>query len=56
MLQKSEFIMAFVVVKNFCSVLRGMAVKLKRDIDIAAYNIIEDTKKEITDFRANIDT
>ena len=35
LLQMSEFIMAFVIVKNCFSVLRGMTVKQqKRDIDI----------------------
>ena len=55
-LQKPEFIMAFVVVKNCLQLLRGMTTKLqKRDIDIvSAYNMIDDTKKKITDLRANI--
>ena len=48
--------MAFVVVKNCLQLLRGMTTKLqKTDIDIvSAYNMIDDTKKKITDLRANI--
>ena len=55
-LQKPEFVMAFVVVKNCLQLLRGMTTKLqKRDIDIvSAYNMIDDSKKKITDLRANI--
>ena len=55
-LQKPECIMAFVVVKNCLQLLRGMTTKLqKRDINIvSAYNMIDDTKKKITDLRANI--
>ena len=54
-LQKPEFIMAFVVVKNCLQLLRGMTTELqKRDIDIvSAYNVIDDTTKKITDLGAN---
>lgn len=55
-LQKAEFIMAFVVVKNCLRLMKGMTVKLqKRDIDvISAYNMIEGIKKQICDLRKKL--
>ena len=57
MIRRPEFIMAFLEVKNCLHHLNGMTVKLqKRDIDIlAAYKLIEDTRKKIESLRANIE-
>ena len=56
-MQKSEFLMAFVVVKNCLHLLKGMTVKLqKRDIDIlSAYEMVESTRNKIEALRMNID-
>ena len=56
-IQKSEFIMAFIVVKNCLQLIKGITVKLqKRDVDvISAYNMIDDTKQKIVDLRTNLD-
>lgn len=53
-IQKSEFLMAFVVVWNCLQLLLGMTAKLqKRDLDmISAYNMIEETETQIRDLRA----
>ena len=55
-MQSSEFIMAFVIVKNCLHILRGMTMKLqKRDIDtIVAYSMIEETQKKLVALRRNI--
>lgn len=56
-LQNPEFIMAFIVVKNSLSLLRGITVKLqKRDNDtLLAYSMIAATRKKVEDLRSNID-
>ena len=57
MLQNSQFIVAFMVVKNCLSILKGMTTQLqKRDIDIIeAYSMIDSTKRKIKDLRSNIE-